>query len=189
MIEMTFSPLLQEAICQGKEALCATTGAPKLIFRRSERGLDTSNSVSWAPGFVVTLFRVYEGGMGVKEVQQVLGSLLHHSLAKAALQLGFLSQHIWKREVPSASLSEKEMHHLGKRAEFLQLLIPGAYGIWVYGALTATRQIWQPWGEAAECPVSAPKKETQGHQKKEPQVLYDVDVVTLQTSLQGRCGI
>ena len=38
-------------------------------------------------------------------------------------------------------------------------------------------------------PVIAPKKETQGHQKKEPQVLYDVDVVTLQTSLQGRCGI
>ena len=37
-------------------------------------------------------------------------------------------------------------------------------------------------------PVAAPKKETQGHQK-EPQVLYDVDVVTLQTSLQGRCGI
>ena len=38
-------------------------------------------------------------------------------------------------------------------------------------------------------PVTAPKKETQGHQKKEPQVLYDVDAVTLQASLQGRCDI
>lgn len=40
------------------------------------------------PEFLVTLFRVDEGGMGIKEVQQVLGSPLHHSLAKAALHWG-----------------------------------------------------------------------------------------------------
>ena len=44
------------------------------------------------------LLRVDEGGMGVKEVWQVLGSLLHHSLAKAALHWGSChTTHLKKR--------------------------------------------------------------------------------------------
>lgn len=100
------------------------------------------------------LFRVDEGGMGVKEVQQVLGSLLHHSLAKAALHWGSCHTTHLKKRFPVPLFLKRKCTIWASvlssySCSFLELM-----GSESMGLLSATRQIWQPWGEAAECPVT-----------------------------------
>lgn len=57
-------------------------------------------------------------------VRQALGPPLHPQ-ARAALPWGS-GHNAFEKEVPGASVSVKEMHRLGKCAEFLELLSLGA---------------------------------------------------------------
>lgn len=106
--------------------------------------------------------------MGVKEVQQVLGSPLYPSLAKAALHWDLVTTHLKKRFPVPLFLKRKCTIWAGVLNSYSCLFLE-LMGSESMELLRATRQIWQPLGEAAECSVT--RVHQQQHQRKKLKVI------------------